>query len=936
MSLLGLTFGAPIVLLGLLALPVIWYLLRLTPPRPRLEIFPPTRILVEITPKEETPAQSPWWLTLLRLAMAAIIILALSEPVWNAPDKRLSGDGPMLVVMDDGWTSGANWNVRRDAALGVVEEAQEADRPVALALSSEGALANINPGNALAALEKLSSIEPKPLPSDYDALGEKLAGNDIFSTLVWFTPDVAPDGLETFTKAAEGLEQVIVFRDETRNPTAITDVANAPDALTVSLTRPLNAAASEGTVQLLDIQGRALGVAPYIFAAGDGVGKAQVELPVELRNDVARVVIPAEQTAGAVHLLDERFRRRIVGLIGGGNADRDQPLLSPLYYIERALAPFAQIRNARSERLPEAAEQLISENVSTLVLADIGTMQPDMRERIAAWVDGGGMLVRFAGPRLAGAEELSTTGGDLVPVMLRGGGRALGGTLSWDTPQPLARFEDTSPFAGLPVPQDVTVSRQVLAEPDAELPSKTWASLEDGTPLVTAAPSGEGWIVLFHVTANASWSNLPLSGSFVDMLRRIVAVSNGVAGSGETQTEASILPPLRVLDGEGRLTAPGAQVRPAAISSSSMPNLTIENPPGLYGTSEAFIALNLFKAGDRLAPLDASALPSGAQTFSLVAEDPLTFKPWLLVAALLLLTLDCFAVLWMAGALRRPQRFASAGMTALIFALLLPLPDAQAHAQAQAQDSEITDYDYALRTHLAYVETGVEELDTLSRKGLEGLTQFISTRTSLEPGPPVAVDIGRDELAFFPLLYWPIDPTSPVPDDEAMARIDAFMKSGGSVLFDTRDQVEGGFGKGVVTPATLKLREILSALDIPPLEPVPDQHVLTRAFYLLNVFAGRYFDGQLWVETSEVEDDLEDRPARAGDGVSSILITANDMAGAWAVEPDGSPSLPVISTNPRQRVFAYRAGVNIVMYTLTGNYKSDQVHVPSLLERLGQ
>ena len=65
--------------------------------------------------------------------------------------------------------------------------------------------------------------------------------------------------------------------------------------------------------------------------------------------------------------------------------------------------------------------------------------------------------------------------------------------------------------------------RQVLAEPDAALSDKVWARLGDGTPLVTAGPRGKGLIVLFHVTADTTWSNLPLSGLFVDMLRRIVA-----------------------------------------------------------------------------------------------------------------------------------------------------------------------------------------------------------------------------------------------------------------------------------------------------------------------------------------------------------------------------------------------------------------------------
>ena len=141
------------------------------------------------------------------------------------------------------------------------------------------------------------------------------------------------------------------------------------------------------------------------------------------------------------------------------------------------------------------------------------------------------------------------------------------------------------------------------------------------------------------------------------------------------------------------------------------------------------------------------------------------------------------------------------------------------------------------------------------------------------------------------------------------------------------------------SPGMLALRNILGSLDIPELEPVSRDHVLTKTFFLLRDFPGRFNSGQLWVEALPSANETEDenkRPARAGDGVSSIIITSNDMAGAWATRADGQAMLPMVPGEPRQRDFAFRAGVNIVMYTLTGNYKADQVHVPALLERLGQ
>src|SRR6202000_2648840 len=127
-------------------------------------------------------------------------------------------------------------------------------------------------------------------------------------------------------------------------------------------------------------------------------------------------------------------------------------------------------------------------------------------------------------------------------------------------PQHLAAFPLTSPFNGLAVPGEVTVSRQILAEPSAELSERAWARLADGTPLVTAKQSGGGWIVLFHIPASPAWSTLPLSGLYVDMLKRLLALSAGTPAA--SLARLSSLAPLSVLDGFGHLQPPAPDISP--------------------------------------------------------------------------------------------------------------------------------------------------------------------------------------------------------------------------------------------------------------------------------------------------------------------------------------------------------------------------------------
>jgi hypothetical protein len=718
---------------------------------------------------------------------------------------------------------------------------------------------------------------------------------------------------------------------------ALAGADNSPGALTVKVLRAEAGAAESGTVRALDLKGLPLGEAPFAFKASDREAAAQLQLPVELRNDIARIEISGERSAGAVQLLDKRSQRRTVGIVSGAIADMAEPLLDSSYYVQRALLPFADVRIAQGESPADAVGHFLDQKLPILILTDVGNVG-DAHDRLAQWIEDGGVLVRFAGPRLAASDD------DLVPVKLRRGGRILGGALSWDKPQPLAAFSRAGPFAGMPVPNDVTVSRQVLAEPDAALSDNTWATLADGTPLVTAARRGKGLIVLFHVTGDTRWSNLPLSGAFVEMLKRVVALAGANPAAADAQAAKSanahdLVQPTHMLDGFGNFIAPPPTARP--VPSDFSGSATSDHPPGFYGPPESLIAVNTLAAGDRLAPLDFSPLVTASRRVYRTSE-PQDLRGPIFLMALSLLLLDTIVVVFLGGGIQRllPRRARAAAASVVIAAALaLALALTQARAQDEAPNPDVPQA--ALETKLAYVMTGDADVDSISKAGLAGLTLFLAQRTALEPGDPIGLDISHDELAFYPLIYWPIVPGAPRPSDVTLKRIDTYMKDGGTVLFDTRDAVVAPPGPGGETrsPGMLELRNILSSLDIPELEPVPRDHVLTKTFYLLRDFPGRFDTGQLWVEALPATADDEQsasRPARGGDGVSSILITSNDFAGAWATRSDGQPMLPMVEGEPRQREMAFRAGVNIVMYTLTGNYKADQVHVPALLERLGQ
>lgn len=927
----------PWMLLAFAVLPAIWLLLRLTPPKPRRVDFPPTRILVGLDEREKTPARTPWWLTALRLLLAALLIAALAGPILRPETRLVAGEAPLLVVLDNGWDTSPDFDARIAAAETALREARDAGRPVALAATAEPA-EGLEPGDFAQASERLAAIAPRPYLPDRAAFARRLetAYRDIPAEILWIAGKVDGGGAAALADAMGRVSARATYLASARPLTAMLPPINGAHAVTV----PLRRLGAAGTVAIagFDAEGRRIVEGEAAF---DGEGDAEVEiaLPTEIRNALSRFSVAEENSAGAVQLLDGSWRRKAVGLIAGEGSGAAQPLLEPLTYVQRALAPFADLMSSAAATTSDAIAELLRRGASVIVLTETGNLAPETGQALSAWVEAGGTLVRFASPNVSASSE---TG--LLPLRLRQGERELGGSLSWEQPQAIGGFSKDGPFADIAPPQDVRVNRQVLADPAALGQVAVWAELADGTPLVTARDSGRGRIVLFHVTADPRWSNLPLSGAFVEMLESIVSTAGTVeparsspgssANASGTPAPAAATPwqPVEVLDGYGRLGRPAPTARMIADLTAAIPGA--DTPPGYYDRDGTVRAFNAVRSGDALTPLDAASIGWGGGVASLEPRATTPIWPWILAAACALAIADAIAVLFLSGRLATLRTRAAMLLFAAMLAAPVPRPaEAQEAGAGAGPDQAI---ESALSTRLAYVSTGDREIDTTSLEGLRGLSTYLAQRTALEPGEPIGLDLARDELVFYALIYWPIDPAADLPSAETMAKVDSFMKNGGTILFDTRDA--GGFAPpgSPMTQETARLREILSFIDVPPLEPVPPDHVLGKAFFLLTEFPGRWNRSELWVESLGESGGDPTRPVRGGDGVSPVLITGNDFASAWAIDEQNRFVYPTVPADPRQRELAFRSGVNIVMYALTGNYKADQVHIPALLERLGQ
>ncbi|MEO8713457.1 MAG: BatA domain-containing protein, partial [Acetobacteraceae bacterium] len=487
------SFAAPWVLLALTALPLLWWLLRVTPPAPRRESFPAIRLLAGLKAREETPARTPPWLLALRLLAAGLVILGLAGPVRDR-GSVLPGQGPVLLVIDNGWASAADWPARMQAAGRALDRAARAGRPAALLATAEDAAgARPVPTPVMAAEDlrpRLGSLHPEPWPVDRAGAASALRDLHLTDAAIVYVPDGLTDGagFARFAAALSGAGTVDEFCCGPP-PRLLLAPLSEPDRLTARVAQVAQGAPTKAVVLAQTGDGRTLARAQIALPAGAAIGTAPILGPPELRNRLTRLVLEGAPSAGSVALLDEGLRRRPVGLVlAGDQAQEDAPFLGSLYYVRRALAPFAELRIAD-------LTTLLARDVSVLVLPDAPPATGPARAALTRWVEAGGLLVRFAGPRTAEATE---PGPDpLLPERLIEGNRDLGGAMSWSKPAGLAPFPADSPFAGLPVPADVTVTRQVLAEPSAALAAHSWARLADGTPLVTEATRGRGRVVLF-------------------------------------------------------------------------------------------------------------------------------------------------------------------------------------------------------------------------------------------------------------------------------------------------------------------------------------------------------------------------------------------------------------------------------------------------------
>ncbi|MDI2112400.1 DUF4159 domain-containing protein [Commensalibacter nepenthis] len=908
-------FLNPYILLALLILPLIWFFLRATPPRPREQLFPPIRLLYQLQTKAHEAVHAPWWLILLRLLAVALLIIGLARPV--IPSQTLSVEhskDPILLIIDNGWASASQWSYFIDAASQIFTQAQQEKTLVHLLLTApddQNHPLKITPLslNSSASMQ-LNTIHPVAWPVNHSKATDTLNKSSHYKVIYYLSDGIKHQNNTAFQNKLNQNSTLYEIRPPISAlcPLLLTQNTPTENGLIQSielLPRP--------TEQLLNLQaytqqGVLITSVQKSIPANTVKSDIELTLPLEARNKIDYLQVANHTSAGSVYLLDEHNRKHNIGFISA-SSNSNTPFTGSLYYLKKALSPLGDVKEG-------SIQELLSQPLSVIIAPDTLFSDPKSEHALQDWVEKGGMLIRFSGDLLAGS-TLNQQETPLIPLPLLQGTRELGGAMTWEKPQKIAPFSKESPFNGLTIPPDVTINKQILVKPALDNDKYVWAQLEDGTPLVTHRSVGKGQVILFHTNSTPDWSSLPLSSLFEDMLNRLIQISFGVQS---TQTD-EILNPILTLNDQGILHPPSPYVK--SISFETLKKLTIspEHPPGLYGNTGTNIAINL---GNHVPALKASQ-PIGKIITLGNASLSYTLGSIFIIVSICLISLDLLASLFLRGYIAKTKTSGAV--------LILTLCCLSTNGFAQSTDSSPLPR-AALQTRLGYILTSDAAINLASKQGLEGLSKFINDRTSLQLASPEGIDPTKDNLSFYPILYWPIT-TDLQPNPKRTETLNDYLAHGGLLILDTQghdssstiEPINPDQFAGEASGTSQALKIATEGLKIPALSPLSDKDLLSRTFYILHSFPGRYNAMPVWIAKSN---------PLVNDGVSSVIVGENDWAHAWATTNDGNPAYPIFPNTEQQRNLSYRFGLNLVMYALTGSYKADQVHVSALLKQLGK
>jgi hypothetical protein len=921
----NLSFITPQLLCCLCLLPLLWFIFKAIPPQPRPLELPTARFLIGLETENAASDKLPWWLKLLRVVLFAAIIIAAAAP-YIKPHEELTIKGESLaIIVENSWAAAPHSDAQKDKALSLIALAEQQKKTVLLikTIPDHEKQSRITLRTPSEARSMVEHIKLYPWKANHVALLQELRDNTdklkAAKTFHWLGHGYDDGDLQSNIAYLNKLGKVDYYKpDDSAAALVIKRALNAEgreshksiqiDGAFNDNKKALRITAKDqfdnvlSFITLKDIKNNS---DTDISALWDGI---------EMQ-DIAPNYLQAStlKHAGSVRYVSANIIKQRVGIAAASDTinREESPLIQSLYYLSKAVEGKAPHNIA-------PIHDLIEWKATLIIIPENYALSGSDTETLTAWLENGGTLLRF--PPNANIKQ---QGKVLMPVELLDDERNIAGRLDWQEPLTLGSIPQDSPLSGIAEDKTLEIKRQILATPAMSNAAASWALASDGTPLITAKGFGKGRIILMHTQAKPGWSNLPLTGFFINTLHRIVDISTGARISVDRSTalstdlENASFTAYKVINANGDLIEPPSELNAQNLKDIQSKPLSHNLWPGIYRSNNAEIIVNLGDKINAIKTIYPQQLKASVKPY--IKERNINLLPYFVALIIGLILAEWLSIAILTGFTpfyKKPSKHSlSTWLLIGLCSLMLTNPS---FAQSANNDDEAQ---RANSLNLAYIKSGNPIIDSMAEKGLRFVGNALEARTALYDVKVMGVKLDSDELAFYPVLYWPLT-TAELRESE-YAALNKYMNSGGMLFIDMRN------GRKISQTLYNKNSELIKLgnhLAVPLLSPLPENHVLRKSYYLLSKdnIAGRYKTGDIWLDLGNSADKNTPKDEQDSQYVARLLIGANDWIGLWSDE----------SADIYEREKALRFAINLIMYALTGTYKQDQVHTKAILERL--
>ena len=864
---------SPLALFALIALPIIYIVSQFIPKTPKTNNFGAVFILKNLISTKPIPKQAPLWLKILRMIIAGAFVFACAMPILQNPNSAQIISKNLLIIIDDDVANANEFSQIKSEIKNYIDV--ESAKNNNLKIIVQNCNANIlNPiNNGQNAKNYIDIISPKQILCDRENIIRALQGVNSNYRILYFSDNIEQKNDKQYFDILSRISggDLIIRRPNTNF--ALIEKANIEkNGLRINIV-------SKGQFsQKITLYGENSKILTnHNVQNGDNF----IEIPQNILRLVQYIKIDGQNNAAANYIIDAFNRRPLV--FAPKPIASDHPLLSDAHFISSAMETIGDVKYYDGKFDLKHAPNAI-------IFGDTENFDENDTNILTQYLKNGGTIIRFLGPKSLSKEEspFFTAPINLDPHVLSTGFAVENITI--------AQLPKNSIFSDIILPPKINIGQSILFK-SSNNDAKSLINLSDGAPLLSMREIGAGKLYMFHTSAAPIWSDIGLSNLQLAFLKRIVLQTSAKSIPANTLEANIILRPSIIIDANGQLTKTISGIKPFITPITTQTKVDNDHAAGIYEGNGASLVIN---AGTNIKELKPQNFPKH-QDFK---SDNKFFAlySYLLVFGFLLFLIDNII-------LNLPKlNFKKAiSIISALFLCVIFLPH-ETRAQENSDDIKLT-----------YIITQDNITNEQAKSGLAGISQILRRRTNIEPSGIIGLDPSKDELSKHPIIYWLLPKTSQSLPAEAIQNLNKYMQNGGILFIDTRGlSMEPNRAQDI-------LKTAVNGLKIPPLEKVPPEHVLKKTFYILQNFPGFYSNSSLWVQSAATTN------YSANDGVSPIIISNGDMARAWA-QRTTETGFDAINEDFAHEL-SLRVGINIYLYALTGQYKADQVHVRSLLER---